>query len=134
MKRLNVLDLLDATQTFEQKFNLALIYSGLRLPQYRVMDFLEKSGKITVSDLSRQYNVSRATISVLVNELIRVGIVTKIKNRADKRSFYIKLSDSGSKRLETARQEINIVEDKISQTLPDELVNLLNNFSSGIRQ
>ncbi|MFV1983868.1 MAG: MarR family winged helix-turn-helix transcriptional regulator [Thiohalomonadales bacterium] len=134
MKRLNVLDLLDATQTFEQKFNLALIYSGLRLPQYRVMDFLEKSGKITVSDLSRQYNVSRATISVLVNELIRVGIVTRIKNRTDKRSFYIKLSDSGLQRLETARQEINIVEDKISQTLPDELVNLLNNFSSGIRQ
>jgi len=134
MNRLNVLDLLDATHAFEQKFNLALMYSGLRLPQYRVMDFLEKSGKITVSDLSRQQNVTRATISVLVNELIRAGIVESIKNRSDKRSFYVKLSDSGLQRLKVSRKEINIVEDKLSQGISEELITVLNTFSSSIRR
>ncbi len=132
MNRLNVIDLLDATQTFEQKFNLALMYSGLRLPQYRVMDFLDKAGKITVSDLSRQQNVSRATTSVLVTELLKAGIVDSVKNRSDKRSFYIKLSASGLQRLHVARREINLVEDKISDKLPDELVVCLNTFSSNI--
>ena len=134
MNRLNVLELLDATQSFERKFSLALMYSGLRLPQYRVMEFLEKSGKITVTDLSRQFNVSRATTSVLINELTRAGIVKTITNRSDKRSFYIKLTEPGLKRLEVARTEINIVEDKISLGLPEELVTLLNTFSSGIRR
>jgi DNA-binding MarR family transcriptional regulator len=132
MNHLNVIELLDAIQTFEQKFNLALMYSGLRLPQYRVMDFLEKAGKITVSDLSRQQNVSRATISVLVTELTRAGIVVNIKNRSDKRSFYIKLSEAGLQRLLVAKKEINIVEDTLSKKLPDELIQCLNNFSSNI--
>ena len=69
MSKLDVFYLLDATQKFESKLNLALMYFGLRLPQYRVMDILNKSGKITVSDLSRSVDVSRATMSVLITKM-----------------------------------------------------------------
>jgi len=45
METLQVIELLEATQKFEKKLNLALMYSGLRIPQFRAMIFLEKSGK-----------------------------------------------------------------------------------------
>ncbi len=133
MTKLNVLDLLEAVRVYERKFTLSLTYSGLRIPQFRVIDFLDKSGKITVSDLSRHINVTRATISVLVTELITAGIVESIKNKNDKRSFYIKLTERGKTRLAVARTEISLVEEKISNGLSLDTIDCLNDFSSVIR-
>jgi len=134
MPHLQVLDLLEAVRVYERKFNLALSYSGLRLPQFKVINFLNKSGKITVSDLSRHINVTRATISVLVNDLIKAGIVESIKNRNDKRSFYISLTERGKARLLVAQKEISLVEEKISNELSTEIIDCFNNFSNKIRQ
>lgn len=129
MVTLNVLEVLEATQVFERKLNLALLYSGLRLPQFKVMDFLEKAGKITVSDLSRHLSVTRATMSVLVTALIKADIVEKIMHHSDKRSFYIKLTESGFNRLEFARKEVELVVKKISNDFSEEIIIELNNFS-----
>ena len=132
MALLHVLELLEATQKFENKLNLALMYSGLRLPQFRTMLVLEKSGKITVSDLSRCLNVTRATMSVLVNQLHKADIVETIKNVKDKRSFYIRLSDSGLARLKLAKKEVTLVEEKISQQYSDVTIDSLNHFAASL--
>lgn len=129
MEQLHVLALLEATQQFEKKLNLALMYSGLRIPQFRAMVFLGKSGKITVSDLSRYMNVTRATMSVLVNQLLSASIVESIINKKDKRSFYIKLTESGLRRLELAQREVSLVENNISNSFSLDTVIALNKFS-----
>lgn len=132
MESLRVIELLEATQTFERKLNLALMYSGLRLPQFRTMLFLECSGKITVSDLSRHLNVTRATMSVLVNNLLKARIVESINNPNDKRSFYIKLTESGLNRLTLAKSEVALVEDKISQDFSAETITALNTLAASL--
>lgn len=134
MAKLKVLELLDAVLAFEQKVNLALMYSALRLPQYRVMVFLEKAGKITVTDLSKQLNVTRATMSVLVNELLKAEIVESLKNTTDKRSFYVRLTASGQNRLAVARKDLGFVEDSISENFTDEIITAINEFSCMIRR
>lgn len=132
MESLRVIELLEATQTFEKKLNLALMYSGLRLPQFRTMLFLERSGKITVSDLSRYLNVTRATMSVLVNHLLKARIVESIGNPKDKRSFYIKLTESGLSRLALAKSEVALVEEKISQDFSPETIAALNKVATSL--
>ena len=132
METLRVIELLEATQTFEKKLNLALMYSGLRLPQFRTMLFLERSGKITVSDLSRYLNVTRATMSVLVNHLLKARIVDSIGNPRDRRSFYIKLTESGLSRLALAKSEVALVENKISQDFSPETIAALNKIATSL--
>lgn len=129
MELLNVLDLLEVTQALERKINLALNYTGLRLPLFRTMVFLGKSGKITVSDLSRQLNVTRATTSVLVAQLNKAGIIEVIDNKSDKRSFYIRLTEPGTRRLELASKEVDIVVRNISRKYSLETIQALNNFT-----
>jgi len=129
MITLQVFELLEATQKFEKKLNLALMYTGLRIPQFRLMMFLKTSGKITVSDLSRHMNVTSATMSVLVNQLLKASIVESIDNSKDKRSFYVKLTESGLKRLILAETEARLVEEKISKDIPIEIITALNQFS-----
>ena len=132
MESLHIIQLLDATQIFEKKLNLALMYSGLRIPQFRAMLFLEKSGKITVSDLSRYLNVTRATMSVLVNDLLKAGIVESIKNPKDKRSFYLRLTQPGLRRLELAKKEVNVVQEKISSEFTADTIATLNQIVKSI--
>ena len=132
MESLHIIQLLEATQIFEKKLNLALMYSGLRIPQFRAMLFLEKSGKITVSDLSRYLNVTRATMSVLSNDLLKADIVENIKNPNDKRTFYMKLTESGLRRLELAKREVALVQESISSAFTPETVVLLNQIVTSI--
>lgn len=134
MDQFNVLELLETVQVFENKLNLALMYSGLRLPQFRAMVFMEKAGKITVSDLGRQHGISRATASVLVASLTKAGIVESVANRSDKRSFYIKLSESGLNRLQLAKKEVSLVEERLARKIPEETLLALNQLSRAIRK
>lgn len=133
MNEIDVLRLLDAIQVFERKMNLALMYYGLRLPQYRVLEALDKSGKMTVSDLSRKLDVTRATMSVLVTKLRKAGLVTYIDNSVDKRSFYVKLSDAGVTRLHSAGQAFQLMQKSLCQALPVDVIAALNTFSHKLR-
>ena len=129
MEKLNVLDFIEVTGVFERKINLALNYAGLRLPHFKALNYLEKKGKITVSDLSKALTVTRATTSVLVNQLIKAGALESIDNSSDKRSYYLRLTSLGLQRLNVARQEVALVEEKITSKLPQELVKTLNHVS-----
>ena len=132
--KLDVLELLETVQVFENKISLALVYSRLRLPQFRAMVFMEKAGKITVSDLSRQHGITSATASVLVASLIQAGIIEKIANRSDKRSFHIKLTESGLSRLKLAKTEVGLVEKRLAQNMSEETLIALGNLSRSIRK
>jgi DNA-binding MarR family transcriptional regulator len=133
MNEIDVLRLLDAIQVFERKMNLALMYYGLRLPQYRVMETLDKAGRMTVSDLSRRLDVTRATMSVLVAKMHKAGLVIYQDNKIDKRSFYVKLSDAGLTRLHSAEQAFQLMQKSLCQSLPDDVIAALNTFSLKLR-
>lgn len=133
MSDVNVLRLLDAIQVFERKLNLALMYYGLRIPQYRVLDILDKVGKITVSDLSRKLDVTRATMSVLVAKMQKAGLVSYQDNKKDKRSFYIILTEAGRLRLRSAEQAFQVMQKRMSETLPRDTIDALNTFALGVR-
>jgi len=134
VEQLNVLDFIEVTGVFERKINLALNYAGLRLPNFKALNYLEKTGKITVSDLSRAMSVTQATTSVLANQLIKAGVVETIANSSDKRSYYLKMTPLGLQRLDVARLEVALVEKKITNKLPQDLVKTLNHVSLLIKE
>ncbi len=133
MHELNVLEFLDGAHVIERRFALALMYTGLRIPQFRAMNFLSQSGRLTVSELSDKLGVTRASASNLVNELIKAGIATSQENESDKRSFYVSLTDSGKRRLVVARNDISIVQMSISRNFPESTIQQLNEFSELIK-
>lgn len=133
MGDVDILRLMEAIQVFERKLNLALMYHGLRIPQYRVLNILDKVGKITVSDLSRKLDVTRATMSVLVTKMQKAGLVSYLENKTDKRSFYVKLTEAGRLRLLSAEQAFQVMQKRMSETLPRDTIDSLNAFAIGVR-
>jgi len=109
--------------------SVSLMYSGLRVPQYRLLDVLAGMGQATVTEMSERLHVRRATASVLINELIKSGIVEVIENAADRRSFHIRLSEMGAGKLEAARKDIAVFREKLSKKYSPETIRALNEFA-----
>jgi len=129
MDGLDVMAMLRATQQFERNLSVALMYSGLRIPQFRLLDILDNAGQATVTELSSALNIARATASVMVNELIKSGIVAVIEHPGDRRSFHVRLTEHGRHKLSVARSDVGVFRDRLSRRFSSETINILNEFS-----
>lgn len=129
MEPLDVIGLLKAAQTLERNVSVALMYAGLRVPQFRMLDALAGMGQATVTEMSARLHITRATASVMVNELVRAGIVAMAENPADRRSFHIRLTELGRDKLNVARSDIGVLINELSRQYPEDLIRVLNGFA-----
>lgn len=129
MEQLDVIGLLKAAQTLERNVSVSLMYAGLRVPQFRMLDALAGMGQATVTEMSTRLHITRATASVLVNELVRAGIVAMVENPADRRSFHIRLTELGRDKLHVARSDVGVLINELSRQYPEELIRVLNGFA-----
>ncbi|MDH4134712.1 MAG: MarR family transcriptional regulator [Gammaproteobacteria bacterium] len=129
MEQLDVMALIRLGQNLERNVNVALMYSGLRIPQFRLLDAVAERGQATVTELSEALHITRATASVMVNELIRSGSVAVLENEADRRSFHVRLTEDGLYRLQSARSDLAVLTDKLSNRYPEETTRMLNELT-----
>jgi hypothetical protein len=129
MELLDVVGLLRAVQILERNMSVALMYSGLRIPQFRLLNVLSQTGQATVTELSEKLRVTRATASVMVNELIRSGALAVVENPADRRSFHIRITDAGMHRLNVGRSDVGVFVDKVSGRYSPTVIKILNEFA-----
>ena len=128
MESLDVMGLLKAAQILERNVTVALIYAGLRVPQYRMLQAIAESDQITVTDISKKLNISRATASVMVNDLIRMQVIATVESQTDRRSFHIRLTERGQNKLLVARKDLNALTQGLTNRIPQDLVTALNEF------
>lgn len=129
MERLDVVGLLNATQQLERNVAISLMYSGLRLAQFRLLDLIAASKDATVTEASRRMNITRATASVMINELIRTGVLAVVENPSDRRSFHVRLTELGMNKLNVARSDLSVLMDTLSTRYSVETIRALNGFA-----
>lgn len=125
---LDIMSLLEGVQRLEKRLTSILIDSGLSLSQFRILLHLSRNSIIIASDLSVRLNITRASISALINELQRANLITTVRNKKDRRSSFIQLSENGRKRLNDAMENIQVMAKQISKQLPKEMIRTLNCF------
>jgi DNA-binding MarR family transcriptional regulator len=127
---LDVVGLLQAAQVLERNMSVALMYSGLRVPQYRLLSAVARTEQSTVTELSEALRVTRATGSLMVNELMRAGILTAIENPTDRRSFHVRLTELGRNKLDVARSDVGVLCGALSRRYSPAVIRALNAFSA----
>lgn len=60
-----------------------------------VLFLLKKRGSMQVTELSSELLVTKANVSMLVTKLVKEGLVEKTQSQADKRVFYVSLTEKG---------------------------------------
>ncbi|MFA5087584.1 MAG: MarR family transcriptional regulator [Candidatus Omnitrophota bacterium] len=102
------------------KKQVSEVYRGkLTLPQFLVIDFLDKQGQTKMKDIAAFMNVTMATTTGIVERLVREEYVERLFDPRDRRIIKIKLTGKGCsliKKIQQNRREMIIkVFGKISE-------------------
>jgi len=129
MEQLDVIGLMRALQALERNMSVALMYAGLRIPQVRLLVELDALGQATVTEMSQRLHITRATASVMINELLAAGVIASIEHASDRRSFHVRLTELGKDKLAVGRKDVGVYLGRVSAHYSPEMINMLNQFA-----
>ena len=69
--------------------------SGITLPQMHTIEILGVNNMIKMKDLAAKMGVTTGTLTVMIDNLEKKGLVQRIQNPQDRRSYVIQLTDAG---------------------------------------
>ncbi|GHA97855.1 MarR family transcriptional regulator [Algimonas arctica] len=75
---------------------------GLTTPQLLVLQQVGQSGRARPSEVAKQVHLSQATITSIVDRLVKAELVTRARSEADRRSVDIILTQAGRTKLDAA--------------------------------
>jgi DNA-binding MarR family transcriptional regulator len=76
--------------------------SGLEAAQYRVLGILMKTGPHPISEIGRMLYISKPYMTVLIDSLIKKGLIERGNDPGDRRVILITITSSGKKHLRRA--------------------------------
>ena len=107
---------------------------SMPLSHVQVLSVLNDEGSMTVSDISRRFNIAKPNITPLVDRLSAEGLVERQRSETDRRVVNIAIRDAGRERLLQTQQAIFAMiagwADRIS---PEEFSELSDALDSMIR-
>lgn len=75
---------------------------GLTGPQLVILEEVSNHGRITVTGLAKAISLSQATVTDIINRLVKKNYLIKRKSEKDKRQVEISLSEKGATVLDQA--------------------------------
>lgn len=75
---------------------------GLTTPQLLVLQQVGQTGRARPSEVARLVHLSQATITSIVDRLVKSGLVTRARSENDRRSVDIILTEAGQRKLDAA--------------------------------
>lgn len=90
---------------------------GMRGPGMLIMHYLDVNGPQNLSDISTCLGVTRPTVTIMVDNLEKKGLLERRKEGLDRRSYYIHLTRKGKDKI----KKMNQVMDRLLEYLVSEL-------------
>ena len=104
---------------------------GLTVPQITAIKFIAHKKQVTVSELSEEMSITKATVSGILNRLENMNIIKRIRSNEDKRIVYIVFSDEGLSLAKDIKHIMNnCFENIFSNVSKEDLISIDNHLSS----
>lgn len=91
--------ILRATETYARDLAQS---AGLTAGQFRALQLIAERGHCTATEVSHRMIVSQATVTALVDKLVRKGLVVREKSSTDRRQTNITLTELGRATVDNA--------------------------------
>ncbi len=99
--------------------------SKISINHIEYLEVIQNMEKPTLSDIAIEFTFSKPSVTFMVNKLIEQGLVKKVRSEADKRVFYVELTELGKLLIEI---QLNIYRDfakNLEKILGNEEVEIL---------
>jgi DNA-binding MarR family transcriptional regulator len=88
-----------ATESFSKKLAQSV---GLTAPQLRVLQIVAKADQCTATQIAKQTRITQATVTSLIDKLVKKEFVIRQRSTTDKRQTIIQLTELGRQAIESA--------------------------------
>jgi DNA-binding MarR family transcriptional regulator len=104
--------------------------------QIQILIFINyhSENKSTISYLSKEFNLSKPTVSETIKTLEKKQYITKITDKVDTRSYFITLTDLGKKIVQHTKQYANPLVNIISNITDANKIMLWQNITAIIKE
>lgn len=115
------------------------LYKGkITLPQFLILDFLNKKGECKMTEIAHFMHVTTAAMTGIVERIKRCNYVQRVYELSDRRIIKIRLTAKGHELVKKVnRQRRNMIVDifgKISQREREQYLNILMRILSILRE
>ncbi len=126
MPKINIIKVLEAVRPLERRLSMLLLAEhGMSISQFRLLLPLLPNTGLTASQLCTTLGITKASGSILIQELTRAGVVAVTPNPEDRRSIVIRLTPEGKNRMRAAETGIAALEKTLARQIPDNTVKAL---------
>jgi DNA-binding MarR family transcriptional regulator len=129
-RELELVESMDKLSELMRKFQTELLSGDLReytLRQLYYIELIDKNEGISVSEISKALDLKKSTISIAINQLIDLNIITKIQSNTDKRFYFLNLTEKGKNIMKMHKQvHQNTIKKIINILEPEEIENFIN--------
>lgn len=104
--------------------------TGLTLPQMHTLEILGSSGRLRMKELAEKMGITTGALTVLVDRLVRAGLVARRPNQDDRRSIRVELTPAGERHFRRHHQlHLQLTGELAGQFAPEEMEGLLGIFA-----
>jgi DNA-binding MarR family transcriptional regulator len=106
-----------ANSLASQVFVRELVRAGYPPTQVGMLTLIDIHGPITPTDLEAETGIPKTTLRGRVQGLNRAGLVQRLPNEADRRSYFLAVTPAGSEFLEAMQPVLRAAERAIEEEL-----------------
>jgi DNA-binding MarR family transcriptional regulator len=100
-------------------------HTDVTIAQLYYVEALFRLRRPTLSELSTELGISKASVSVTVHKLIHKGLVKAEQSPEDLRVFYLSLTPQGKKLIEAEKKALQDFSNSIRRTLTEKEIHTL---------
>ena len=118
--------LIKASRQLKNKLDSELKRFDITAAQFSVINQIKSSKEcITAAEIAQRLGSDRPTISEIISRLEKKGMIVKLDNPKDKRSFYLEISEESSQFVDVITKITDQLNDNIFSIYSEEEANQL---------
>lgn len=123
---MDIVKVLEAVRPLERRLSMILLAEhGMTVAQYRLLLLLLPDSDQTASQLCATLGITKATGSLLIQELTRADLVAVTPNPEDRRSIIVRLTPGGLARMQAATEGVAVLEKTLARQIPEKALKAL---------
>ncbi|AKL97143.1 transcriptional regulator MarR family [Clostridium aceticum] len=94
---------------------------GLTLAQFQALFIIHRFGLCNMSNLSETIEVSKGTMTCMLNKLVEDGYVERSSSAKDRRNVYVSLTQAGEKKVKQIKNKLLVTIDEKVRNLDESM-------------
>ena len=108
-----------SARLIDRQIDLTLKEHGIARSQYRVLHYVARQGELTQKELAGLLQVEAATLTRIIDALVKKGWLTRVRDNEDQRVRRIRLTPEGERQFGDIPQPARALNRTITRQLDD---------------